>query len=198
MGYQPPQHQGYTDIKLSLEGFATSADTLTHAALCPYKGSAGSPLSSLTNEADDHVLLAAHTASRKVRLYSIKINWNQAAPTHPPIGPPNLSSQHLTTIDFCHPSIDSHWSWPAPELIRLDIIPRSYIDKTASVHPIVLATFIERDGDMNELPTRTILSRWQLQDDQAAIDRSFLQLSAKRGASNELKVTACRQLHRRH
>lgn len=137
---------------------------------------------------DDNILLVAHTESRRILLYSLKINWNQANPSQPPTHPPTIESQHLTTIDSCYPSTDSHWTLPLPSLAKLDIIPRSYMDKNTTANPMIMATFMERDTTDNRLPIRTILSRWELREEKPVIDPSFSSASAKNSSSTELKV----------
>jgi hypothetical protein len=188
MGYQPPQTTGYTDIKHDLEGFANSADALTHAALCAYKGNLSESLENVADLVDENILLVAHTATNKILLYSLKINWGQASAGQTSSGVPAIESQHLTIIDSCHPTTDSHWTMPPPSLAKLDIIPRSYMDKNATSNPTIMATFVESDGTHNHTPIRTVLSRWELKEEKPTIDSSFLSASAKRAGGNELKV----------
>ena len=148
--------------------------------------------------ADDALLLAAHTASKQLKLYSLKIDWHMQKPGETAPNPATLSLQHLITLDICVPSFngpDSAGGAPLAttrelEMSHLKLLPRppDPPDETNAV-PIVLGVFSRFSDVVTDASlSYSVISRWELREEKATVDSSFTKINTKKINPSELKV----------
>ena len=148
------------------------------------------------------MLLVVTTVAKQLRLYSMKIDWQNKSTEQQHTNLPVISTQHLTTVDFCAPSIEfvgsqsnMYMITPAsePELSHLELIPRKPENRSPrGTLPIILAVFSYVPGTLNgdemSEPSYSILARWELAEEKPSLDATFMELNSKNTAADEMKV----------
>ena len=195
--------EAHHEAKKELDGVSTSNDLITHAAFCPEEGSYLINSFCQANRSPDRTtFLAVHTASKQVRLYSLRVQW----PTQKPQGdqhlpPATLALEHLTSINVCAPfsvplsgQFDAYGSIGPPfELTHLDYIAPlpDPLDKGRLSKPRILAAFTPvldyRTSDVHSLG-QTIITMWDISEEAPHLDESFLELNSKKRVASALKM----------
>ena len=136
---------------------------------------------------DDEILLAIHTTAGRLRLYTIRIDWQMSQDsTHVTA---SLRVQHVTQLDRCLPLFDQSVlsGMPADEcqLCFLTLIPRAPLQpgQNNTTSPVVLAAFSHMDPSASIVTT---VSRWEVDESRASIDLIFSQLSTKKVSAGHL------------
>lgn len=174
------QDMRWQDAKAEIDGISTSAELLTHAALCADKGKCSWVVTVwYLPSTDSTMLLATFSARKRLRFYRVGIDFQQML----------FNTQHLTTIDYCAPLDQPVNSLPlsysaAFQLSHLHLLPPG--PETGQEHkaPLILAVFSQVPDHTQDLTAReelcSILARWQFCSRKPRLHSSFEQLMPKK------------------
>ncbi|KAL7273205.1 Mediator of RNA polymerase II transcription subunit 16 [Rhizina undulata] len=180
MWYQDPQNR-YLEVTAELEGFSSSDDLFSHAAISWNK---------------DHVaVLAAYTLSKQLRVYRVAINWN-LPPQQPnqPITqlphPPNITIRHVKVKDSAVPAESTTHDVSKAQLTHFEMLGPTPGPPNIPNVPGVLAVFSSETPDGQP---SSIVCRWNLKESAYELHPSFTQLGVRRASvtaptSNEIEL----------
>ncbi|KAL9116271.1 MAG: hypothetical protein Q9187_007206, partial [Circinaria calcarea] len=169
--YQSQDGQ-WQDVRQEFYSVSTSLALLTHATLCPHE--------------DDAILLLVYTSNKQLRLYRITIQWPQTnlggqLPSGASL--PSLTIRHLKEVNDCFPMTvdnDHHSSFlltPPSDayLSHLELLPRG------PELPALSNGF--HSPELRE-ESFTVVSRWELRNEESTLHSSFDILASKRSGSS--------------
>lgn len=145
---------------------------------------------------DDVVLIAVHTFSKQIRLYSMKIDWRFPKPGEQSSFTPAIECQQLTVLESFCPMLDTVMLSPSaePELSHLHIVPRA-LGRPGALpsQPRIVVTFTSlANNNNNGDSSYSIVSSWELNEEVPVLDPSFSELESnrktKKASPTDLKV----------
>ncbi|KAI9885287.1 MAG: hypothetical protein M1823_002914 [Watsoniomyces obsoletus] len=207
--YQSPDSR-WLEVTHELESLSSSNDVLTHASFCPDPGEYDDLMVwewPSSKAAENSLLLAVQSMSRRHRLYRIQIRWTPGPPVHG--STPSVSAEVMVTPVKAALSgfedvgvangMSSNTSPVQPQLSHLKLLPVIHEGLTTeSTFPTIMMVF-------SHLPTApnpefeesfSVIARWELQSTQSALHSQFDQLDSKgkKGSKNKLQEPVLRRL----
>lgn len=174
--YQGPDGARWLDFKGELQCISTTAELLTHAAICADK--------------DSSLLIATHNVSRRIRVHRVEIDWTRQA----------FIINHMSTIAECsltnnetdEISMTSTLPYPEDQLYHLELLPPGPDSRNKETSaPLLLAFFRISSDQADHLPVGNSMStsivRWELDSCKPSLHSSFSQLASKKSAAIDLQ-----------
>ena len=142
------------------------------------------------------MLLAVHAVNKQIRLYRVRIAWQQASGKDTVSFFPKINLQNIEMISDFMPTVQTLEGTTDmfmvqssnAQLSHLELLaPASKIDSKETTSPCLIAVFshvLDQYG-ASELRGQafSILSRWDVGIESSTIHSSFSQLASKRGTS---------------
>ena len=157
----------WQSTSIDLESWDSTEDLLSHAAI----GNDG-----------DHLVLATHDVSRRLRLYRVRVNWN---PTQHSRGnmqyitvAPALEVDHLTALEYVTPQLSDNASFSHLCIVSK---PPPFAEQGAPTATTVLAVFTHAPAPLevqHSYDAFSVLARWELQTTVPTLHDSFTRLKS--------------------
>lgn len=171
----------WQDTKAEIDSISISAELLTHAAMCADKGKCICSITvCFSRSVDSTLLLATHSADRRLRFYRVSIDFQQML----------FNTQHLKTLDHCFPLEQpigsSSLSYEAScQLSHLQMLPSSpETGQQELKNPTILAVFSQVLDNAQDPTAReglySILARWEFCSRKPTLHSGFEQLMPRK------------------